>query len=232
MKPLFSIITPSWNRVVLLPEMIEGILEQTDDDWELIVVSDGCSDTTPELMEHYCKDKKIRYYQKKHTGIADTRNYGNARAKGEWLVIADSDELWLNNRLELTRKYIKKHPDVEFIAGGMILTSVKGGFNREYWQPKMPTYKRLKRKEQGVMHGSCAYKKSVWDKIPYRKEQKINDDFWFIVDLHNAGVKFGILDKPLMRYRILNDGISIKYGKEIQKEMNRKLKTEYIRRNK
>ena len=229
MTPLFSIVTPTMNRSDYLPDMINGILEQKVQDWELIVVDDGGNDSTPELMEFYTiADERIKYFRKRHSGIAKTRNYGNSRARGKWIIVSDSDDIWEHNRLELLQKYIKKHPKIDFIYGGMLWASHSGEMVKEYWRPSELTAEKLRSGNQGVIHGACAYKKWVAEEVPYRPEQKINDDYWFIVDCWNKGVEFGFINAPLMRYRILPDGVSrVNYDK-IQAEIKRKLKKEVI----
>jgi len=227
----FSIVTPTFNRVDYLSQMIEGILRQVYDNWELIVVNDGGTDSTSDLMEYYCNlDKRIKYFKrKKNMGIAYTRNEGNSHAAGDWIVVCDSDEIWIPERLELTAKFIKKYPDVEFISGGIYWMSNEGTAIREYWRPKPLTAAALRDGKQVIIHGASSYKKSLADRIPYRNEQRINDDFWFVVDCWNAKVKFGYLDRPLMGYRILSDGVSHTNFKKIKNEIKQKLKKEYIR---
>lgn len=230
-NPLFSIVTPTFNRADYLGQMVEGVLKQSCKEWELIVVNDGGTDSTPQLMEYYTKkDKRIRYFpRQKNLGIAKTRNEGNSYAKGDWIVVCDSDDIWLPNRLKVLAEHIKKQPDVEFWYGGVLWMSNEGSMAREYWIPKPLTAKKLRAREQTVLHGSCAYKRWIAKEIGYRPEQKINDDFWFIVDCWNKKVKFGIINEPLMGYRILPDGVSRSHYWEIQKELKKKLKTEFIR---
>lgn len=97
--PLFSIITPSYNRAHLLPIMILSVLRQTYTDWELIIVDDGSTDNTSDL-EHIKSDPRIKYVKKENSGAAHSRNVGARHASGELIVFLDSDdeakETWLS----------------------------------------------------------------------------------------------------------------------------------------
>lgn len=227
----FSIVSPTYNRSDYLSQMIESILRQNYSNWELIVVSDGSTDSTHILMEYYTnKDKRIKFIDREiNKGIAYTRNEGNSHATGDWIVVMDSDDIMIEDRLYLTNKYINKYPEIDFVYGGLYWMSEEANWVKEYWKPKMVTGKLLKEGNQVITHGASAYRRSVAEQVPYRNNKKINDDFWFVVDCWNAEVKFGILDRPLIGYRVLHTGVSHINHDKIQKEMKINLKKENIR---
>jgi glycosyltransferase involved in cell wall biosynthesis len=119
----FSIITPTYNRVDLLPRAIKSVLAQTMKDWELIIVDDGSTDHTEQVAKKYLNDSRIQYIKKKNTGAADSRNVGAAHSNGEFITFLDSDDEAFPNWLETVNKYllentglacagaIKQHPD-------------------------------------------------------------------------------------------------------------------------
>jgi len=253
-KPFFSIVTPTFNRADYLSQLIEGVLSQTYKNWEHIIVNDGGTDSSPDLIHWYQKkNKNIRYFErKKNMGIGFTRNEGNSYAKGKWIVVADSDDIWLPNRLEILYRYINLDDKkikllfptphlgllknfcnpwekVDLIYGGMLWMGREGRAVRQYWKPTSLTAEKLRKGNQVIIHGACAYRKWVADKIGYRNEQRKNDDFWFVVDCWNSKVKFGFVNQPLMGYRILEDGVSRVNYQSIRREMKRKLKYEKIK---
>lgn len=89
---LISIITPTYNRELLVQETIHSILAQSMTEWELIVVDDGSADNTREVMKQFTGDPRIHYYEKDHTGQADTLNFGVQRAGGTFITFLDSDD--------------------------------------------------------------------------------------------------------------------------------------------
>ncbi|MBR5167935.1 MAG: glycosyltransferase family 2 protein [Salinivirgaceae bacterium] len=94
----FSVITPTYNRAAFLPKAIESVLAQTYTDWELIIVDDGSTDNTREVVSQY-KDKRITYIYQENAERSAARNNGIAHAKGEYVCFLDSDDYYLENFL-------------------------------------------------------------------------------------------------------------------------------------
>ena len=98
----FSVIIPTYNRANLIGFSIESVLNQTFSNWELVVVDDGSSDNTKEIVENYChKDARIKYVYQENAERCVARNNGILHANGEYICFLDSDDYYLPNRLEL-----------------------------------------------------------------------------------------------------------------------------------
>jgi len=104
--PFFSIILPTYNRAHLLHTTIGSVLNQTFDDWELIVVDDGSKDNTKEVVEGI-GDKRIRYIYQENAERCVARNNGIRNAKGEFVCFIDSDDQYLPHHLETVFNEIK-----------------------------------------------------------------------------------------------------------------------------
>ncbi len=111
-KPTVSVVMPTYNRMDLLPRAIESILNQTYKDFEFIIVDDGSTDDSINLIKSYqAKDKRIKLIQNKtNRGIAYSRNRGMDAARGKYLAIMDSDDYSVPHRLEKSIHFFKKHP--------------------------------------------------------------------------------------------------------------------------
>lgn len=97
---LVSIIMPSWNTGRFIAESIQSVIDQTYENWELIIVDDCSTDNTDEVIATF-GDKRIRCYKnEKNSGAAVTRNKAIGEAKGEWIAFLDSDDLWAPEKLE------------------------------------------------------------------------------------------------------------------------------------
>lgn len=103
----FSIIIPTYNRAGFLPKAIESVLAQTYTDWELIIVDDGSTDNTKEVVLQY-KDARIRYIYQQNAERSAARNNGINHANGDYVCFMDSDEYVDSNRLELLCNSIDK----------------------------------------------------------------------------------------------------------------------------
>lgn len=97
---LVSIVMPSWNTEKYIGESIQSVIDQTYENWELIIVDDCSTDDTDKVVSKF-KDRRIKYLKnKKNSGAALTRNRALREARGEWIAFLDSDDLWLPNKLE------------------------------------------------------------------------------------------------------------------------------------
>lgn len=97
-RPLVSVILPTYNRCQWLPQAIESVLGQTYAPLELIVVDDGSTDGTPDLLKTYGSD--IRVIRQANTGVSGARNAGIRAARGELIALLDSDDQWLPQKLK------------------------------------------------------------------------------------------------------------------------------------
>jgi|SRR5271170_5833589 len=99
MNPKVSVVIPTYNRAANVQNGIKGVLAQTFSDLEVIVVDDGSSDGTGEILRDVFGDR-IRYYFQPNQGASVARNRGVAEARGEWIAFLDSDDLWEKEKLE------------------------------------------------------------------------------------------------------------------------------------
>ena len=105
--PLFSIVIPTYNRAHFLSKAIESILAQTYINWELLIIDDGSTDNTKELVLKYI-DSRIRYIWQENQERSAARNNGIKQAKGEYICFLDSDDYFLENHLEVFYNEIEK----------------------------------------------------------------------------------------------------------------------------
>jgi len=104
---------PTFNRAYIIGKAINTILAQTDANWELIIVDDGSSDNTKQVIDDL-RDNRIRYIYQKNAGVAEARNTGLASARGEWIAYLDSDNELLPEYLEVMHTQLSSHSDKVF----------------------------------------------------------------------------------------------------------------------
>ncbi len=124
MQPIFSIIIPTYNRAHLIGETLESVLAQTHKNWECLVIDDGSTDYTPELMRFYClKHSAISYYhrpKKLPKGTNSCRNYGFELSKGEYINWFDDDDVLMPEKLELQLNSLMKNTGSDYSVCNLI----------------------------------------------------------------------------------------------------------------
>jgi glycosyltransferase involved in cell wall biosynthesis len=112
----FTIVTPTFNRADMIQATIKSVLTQTFKDWELIIVDDGSTDNTDEVMQQFLTDTRIKYVKKTNTGQADSLNVGASHASGEFITFLDSDDEAYPNWLQVVNENIKEDTSVICVA--------------------------------------------------------------------------------------------------------------------
>ncbi|MCB0362446.1 MAG: glycosyltransferase [Bdellovibrionales bacterium] len=118
-----SIILPTYNRLATLPRALGSILNQTYQNWELIVVDDGSTDGSREwlldqsIFTRSC-GSRARYLPVPHGGVSRARNLGIKQAQGEWIAFLDSDDEWLPDKLDWQMKFMKESNPQSLIIHG------------------------------------------------------------------------------------------------------------------
>ena len=130
-----SIIIPTYNYAQYICEAIESVLNQTYKDFEIIVVDDGSTDNTKEVIKPYLN--KIKYIYQQNSGPSAARNRGIKEAKGEYIAFLDADDIWLAQKLELQIKFMEKEKEVGLIFSDMILFNEKGIIKNSFLKEKL-----------------------------------------------------------------------------------------------
>lgn len=108
-KGLVSIITPCYNGEKYVRETIESVINQTYQEWEMIIIDDGSKDNSVSIISEYvAKDGRIRLVQQPNRGSASARNNGIKQAKGQYIALLDADDLWDAIFLEEQIKFLQE----------------------------------------------------------------------------------------------------------------------------
>jgi glycosyltransferase involved in cell wall biosynthesis len=201
-----SVIIPNFNNAEYIKESIDSVLFQTYKDFELIVVDDGSTDNSMEILEEY--KSKIRILRQSNSGVASARNLGILESKGSLIAFLDSDDIWTSDKLE---KQIMKMETLSLdlvYSGGVEL--IDGVISNIYHMPEFsglvyPMYKQFPAKAIVLLGGSSVIlRKSILSKaglfsslVPAPTEDL---DFYRRVSL--CGFRVGYSDEPLVYYRI------------------------------
>jgi glycosyltransferase involved in cell wall biosynthesis len=141
-----SVIIPTYNRADYLPQAIDSVLQQNVDDIEIIVVDDGSTDNTREVVAAY--GDRVIYLTTDHGGVGHARNVGVTRASGQYLAFLDSDDLFYPYMLELESRLLDAHPEVAMVYAEMSAFDDDGFFDRYH----LKTYHRSAYRDPAVTY--------------------------------------------------------------------------------
>ena len=116
--PKVSVIMPIYNAEKYISFAIDSILEQSFEDFELIMIDDCGEDGSIDIAKRYDDPRITILKNDGNQGIAYSRNRGMDSAKGEYIALMDDDDVAPNNRFELEVNYLDKHPEIDVIGGG------------------------------------------------------------------------------------------------------------------
>ncbi len=201
--PEVSVIIPTYNRALTIGKSIDSVLEQTYKDYEIIVVDDGSTDNTYEVLRPYWE--KIHYVFKENWGISSARNLGLEIAKGRYIALLDSDDFWKPEKLQKQIECFNKHQEYGIIATRCITNTVDRNFNtielkkirrsgKSGW-----IYKDLFNKNF-LRTSSVLIKKECFQKVGYFDESlpRCNDiDMWLRI---SRKYPVGFINSPLTIY--------------------------------
>jgi glycosyltransferase involved in cell wall biosynthesis len=117
-SPRVSVIVCVYNCERYLAEALDSVFAQTFRDFELIVVDDGSTDRTPEIVASY--GARLRAIHQRNGGVSAARNAGLRAARGEWIAFLDADDIWLPVKLERQLAAAAEHPEAGIIVADML----------------------------------------------------------------------------------------------------------------
>ncbi|OKH33362.1 glycosyl transferase family A [[Phormidium ambiguum] IAM M-71] len=127
---LISVIIPAYNSEKTIKETIESVLNQTFSDFELIVVNDGSTDSTLEIVNNI-KDSRMMVFTYPNAGVAVSRNRGVSHSSGEFVSFLDADDLWTADKLEAQLKALQENPEAAVAYSWLDSIDESGNFLRQ-----------------------------------------------------------------------------------------------------
>jgi len=132
-QPEISVILCTYNRAKYLNDCIESVINQTYENWELVIVDDGSEDNSFEVIQPYIqKFNNIRYLKHQNRKLGLSKNAGIQASFGKYITFIDSDDTYNINHLESRWQYMQSHPEVDLIEGGFF--SDEEVFVADYFQ--------------------------------------------------------------------------------------------------
>ena len=206
-RPKVSVYIPTYNYARFLGEAIQSVLDQTFQDWELIIVDDGSTDNTREVVAR-CADPRIHYVYQQNRGNPGARNTALKLARGEYVACLDADDIWLPEMLEkLVTQLDRLPPTVGLIYSDLYMFEDEGGsLIRRFLQGRKPPQGRIFRELLAtdgwfIPDTGSLMRREVFDKVGLYDESLLRYQDWEMWVRIAAAYEVAAVDEPLARNR-------------------------------
>lgn len=199
-RPLVSVIMPAYNAEKYIAEAIQSVISQTYTNWELFVLDDCSTDGTAEIAEGFANaDSRIHLLQNpQNMGVAKTRNRGFDIAKGEWIALLDSDDVWHVDKLE---KQLALAPRGDILYCSYALMDENGRHLSDFIVPEATDYEAMLW-ESVLSCSTVLLRRSILAGHRFSAEY-YHEDYVFWIELLKAGYRAVACPEVLVDYRLV-----------------------------
>lgn len=221
-QPLVSVIIPTYNAASYIREAVDSALAQTYQNFEVIVVDDGSTDNTAEVLAPYIKEKKIIYIHQENKGLPAARNTAIKASHGEFVALLDSDDIFLPNKLERQVSYLMQHPECgvcycEFTHFYEENPKKLFRLNYKYYSGDDVFPNLLRMNFIGPL--GVVLRRSEMDRVGlFNETYRRSEDWEYWLRLARHGVRFEHLPEVLAKYRMRKTSMSSDWSSEIQRK--------------
>ncbi len=202
--PTVSVIITTYNYAAFISEAIDSVLNQTVSADEIIVVDDGSTDDTFDVLARYRQRGQITYVRQPNQGPSAARNRGIQESSGNLVAFLDADDTWLSEKLELQLAWLEDHLDASMVSGQMIWWHVEGGSRRVVrFEPLSPTRLRRELVIRNVAGNPsmALIRRNAIDKVGiFDTALRWGEDWEFFFRLSRVG-ELGFVTEPVIVYR-------------------------------
>ena len=170
-----SIILPTYNRAGYIRDAIESVLKQTYGNFKLMIVDDGSTDNTEQVVAPYLSDKRVRYMKQPNSGAAAARNYGLTVREGDFVAFIDSDDIWEPEKLGIQVSIMAALPEVALVCSDFSSITKSGSVEESHIRSYFSVFddynlnypdifsNSLKDKIDGLAHGEEVYWGNIYE---------------------------------------------------------------------
>ncbi|MFV0419941.1 MAG: glycosyltransferase family 2 protein [Dysgonomonas sp.] len=223
---LISVIMPAYNVEKYVAEAIESILIQTFTNFEFIIIDDGSSDETANIIKTYTDPRIIYIRNEKNMGLIWSLNYGIRLSKGKYIARMDADDISRPERFQRQYDFMERHSDISVLGTGFLYMHT----GIEYCQPSNNDQIRIKLMcKSSLAHPTVMMRKSDLDhnKLSYDTSYLYAEDYRLWVEFALNDLKLANLAEILLNYRVHDTQISTERAQE-QTVMTARIRKEYI----
>ena len=209
-----SVIIPAYNVAAYIGETLDSLLAQTYTDYEAVVVNDGSTDDTEQVIASYRASlgNRLVYVKQSNGGLANARNAGLRVARGRYVALLDADDLWAPEFLAKMQALLESDSTLDLVFPNAWFWGSPNFSGREF-QSVFPasepvTFERVLRRECYIF-GLALFKRELLETVGfYDEELGASEDFDLWLRMLRHGYRFGFTREPLVKYRWRADSLS------------------------
>lgn len=222
-NPLVSIIIPCYKQSLFLNDAVESVLKQTFNHFEIIIIGSD-EDSNKIGNELVQTDSRIQYHYQEPLGLANARNYGFQKSKGDFIQFLDADDFIRADKFEKQIKQFKKNPELQISISDHEYYYTKDNVYRHFNFIKIGAYLDVNdilfKWNQGLslpIH-ACLFKRSIWDNSTSPYEYKgWHEDWYFWYQISEKKIKIECIEETLAIYRVHENNFT---KNNVQSEIN------------
>jgi glycosyltransferase involved in cell wall biosynthesis len=208
--PKISVVMAVYNGEKYLKEAIESILSQTFSDFEFVIINDGSTDNSENIVRSF-NDERIKYFLKEHSGLVDSLNFGLKKARSEFIARFDADDVSLSNRLETQFNFLVQNSERVLVGACAFKINELGENTGEFVYPPI-SWKEIKRyslRHNPFIHPTVMFRKDVIEKVGNYRNFKNAEDYelWTRVIYKYPCAN---IPEKLLKYRIHSEQVTKK----------------------
>lgn len=205
--PRTTVVVPSYNLSLYLPEALDSVLAQTDPDWECIIVDDGSEDDSPTIAQEYAsRDARFRYIrQDRNRGLSATRNTGALAATGRFLLFLDADDRLDPAAIGILAGSLADQPGLHIAYGSLAIIQQEGPSRLNEWPG--PFDWRAQIAHINSIHTGAMMRREVWEETGgYRERFWRAEDAFFWTTTTSFGFRAAkVTSQPTLHYRLRSE---------------------------
>ncbi|GGW57097.1 glycosyltransferase involved in cell wall biosynthesis [Winogradskyella epiphytica] len=207
MNALISVIIPVYNSENTIEKVLKSVVNQTYQNFEIIVVNDGSTDGSEKIIKEFFKlnsEINIRYYYQKNKGVSAARNFGLRNAEGAYIMFLDSDDLWVKDKIQRQLEIMKNNSNIDFLGANRDGLKLKSFFGVKFRRINQISGRQLLYKNY-FMTSSVVFQREIIPVIGYMNEtMSYSEDLEFFLRiaskfncyLYNESLVYAVTDKP------------------------------------
>ncbi|NQZ78099.1 MAG: glycosyltransferase family 2 protein [Ekhidna sp.] len=204
-NPLLSVIMPVFNGEKYIAAAIQSVLNQSYDNLELLIINDGSTDSSQEVISTF-DDSRIRCFQQENNGVSAARNVGLAALSGEYLVCLDADDMLTEDSIQLRMNVFAEQPDIAFVDGAVEKVNASGTTLLSRWTPKYygnPLNDLLNLTGHSFFGPSWMVRSELIKGVRFREEMTHAEDLLFYLELsRGARNTYKCISEVTLKYRV------------------------------